>query len=421
METRSVKDERLPGGGHTPWVAAICLALVSIQLAHSSYPAVIPLIRAQWAISNTEAGLIQAAFYAGYLLAVVTLLPLTDRVVNTKHVWFTSILVASISNTLFPLLAGNVAQAALLRAAAGIGTLGVYMPGIRLVSERFSGGRWGTVVGIYSAAFGAANALSFGLTGWLVPRLGWEGAYLVAGLIGFAGILPGLYVLFFTPPRSPVPSIPPVSVWATITHRPLLLVVLTYAVHNWELLGMKAWIASFLAVSLVSRGAGLAVATAQAGLLAAALGILGGLSMAGTGRISDRYGRTTTSIVILLAGAACSFVAGWLLHGPLWLLIAVTLFYGIAVVAESPVLMTAVTELAPPGRLGAAQASQAFLGNVTSVLAPLAFGVILDSVAGVGGWVLAFSCLGLGGLGGAALMLSLRRREESLVLAGGRR
>ena len=277
------------------------------------------------------------------------------------------------------------------------------------------------MVGIYSAAFGAANALSFGLTGWLVPRLGWEGAYLVAGLIGFAGILPGLYVLFFTPPRSPVPSIPPVSVWATITHRPLLLVVLTYAVHNWELLGMKAWIASFLAVSLVSRGAGLAVATAQAGLLAAALGILGGLSMAGTGRISDRYGRTTTSIVILLAGAACSFVAGWLLHGPLWLLIAVTLFYGIAVVAESPVLMTAVTELAPPGRLGAAQASQAFLGNVTSVLAPLAFGVILDSVAGVGGWVLAFSCLGLGGLGGAALMLSLRRREESLVLAGGRR
>ncbi|MFQ5826373.1 MAG: MFS transporter, partial [Dehalococcoidia bacterium] len=243
-----------------------------------------------------------------------------------------------------------------------------------------------------------------------------------AGSIGFVGLLPGLYVLRSAGVRaSAKEKLPPVSAWATITHRPLLLVVLAYAVHNWELLGMKAWIASFLALALVSRGAGLALATAQAGLLTAALGILGALSMAGTGRISDRYGRTATSIVIMLAGAACSFAIGWLLHGPLWLLITVALIYGIAAVAESPILTTAVTELAPPGRLGAAQASQSFLGNIPSILAPLAFGAILDVVAGAGGWVLAFSSMGLGGVAGVALMLALRRREESLTLAGGRR
>jgi MFS family permease len=403
-------------------VAAVSLSLVSIQLAHSSYPAVLPLIREEWAISNTAAGLIQASFYAGYLLAVVSLLPLTDRGVDTRYVWFASILVAALSHASFPLLAQNVASAALLRAAAGFGTLGVYMPGVRLISERFSGGRRGGLGGIYLSAFGLSNALSFALTGGLVPLLGWRDAYLVAGSIGFVGLLPGLYVLRSSGVRASAEGkLPPVSAWATITHRPLLLVVLAYAVHNWELLGMKAWIASFLALALVSRGAGLALATAQAGLLTAALGILGALSMAGTGRISDRYGRTATSSVIMLAGAACSFAIGWLLHGPLWLLITVALIYGIAAVAESPILTTAVTELAPPGRLGAAQASQSFLGNIPSILAPLAFGAILDGVAGTGGWVLAFSSMGLGGVAGVALMLALRRREESLILAGGRR
>ena len=139
------------------------------------------------------------------------------------------------------------------------------------------------------------------------------------------------------------------------------------------------------------------------------------------GRISDRYGRTATSSVILLMGAAGSLTFGWLLNAPLWLLIAVGVIYGTIVATESPVLSTAVTELAPAGRLGAAQASQAFLGHSTSALSPIAFGAILDIASGVKSWGLAFSSFGVISLMGAAFMQALRRRDESLLLAGGKR
>lgn len=407
--------------GDTRWLAAVSLALASIQMAYSSYPAALPLIQKEWGLSNAAAGLIQAGFYAGYLLAVVILLPLPDRGVPTKYVWAASVLVTALSNSLFPWLATDTASAVAWRAAAGFGTVGVYMPGVRLIAERFTGSRRGTPMGIYLSGFGLASALSFALTGALIPALGWRGAYLVAGVIGFAGLLPAWYVLRSTlTPSLPHPTSPPVSIAATLTHRPLLMAALAYAVHNWELIGMKAWMVPFLAAALVKQGQELASATAQGAILTAVLSILGAVAMAFTGRISDRYGRTATAGTIMVMAGVCSFTIGWLMASPLWLLVAISMVYGITVVAESPILTTAVTELAPPGRLGAAQASQSFLGNVTSLLAPVAFGGILD-MGLWGGWGLAFSIMGLGAVAGVALMLGLRYSRESLALAGGRR
>lgn len=406
--------------GGVLWLAALSLGLASVQLAYNSYPATLPLLREEWAMSNTAAGLIQAAFYGGYLLGVVLLLPLTDRAVPAKYVWAASILLTALSNMLFPLSAGGNVSAMVWRAAAGFGTVGVYMPGVRLVSERFPASRRGTPMGIYLSSFGLAGAFSFALTGALIPYLEWRGAYLTSSLIGFVGLLPAWYVLRSTTELSSRTQSHPISIAATITHRPLLLAVLGYTVHNWELIGMKSWMVPFFAAALVKQGEGLASATAQGAMLTALLSIVGAIAMAFTGSISDRYGRTLTAGSIMAIAGVCSFAFGWLIDSPSWLIITVSMIYGITVVAESPVLTTAVTELAPPGRLGAAQASQSFMGNITSLLAPVAFGAILDM--GIwGGWGLAFSSLGIGAIAGVGLMMGLRRQPESLTLAGGRR
>lgn len=407
--------------GDVRWLVAVSLGLASIQLAYNSYPAALPLIREEWSMTNAAAGLIQASFYGGYLLAVVLILPLTDRRILAKYVWPVAVLVTSLSNMFFPLFADGVVSAMVWRAAAGFGTVCVYMPGVRLIVERFSGSRRGAPLGIYLSSFGLAGSISFALTGGMIPHLGWRGAYVLAGAIGFAGLLPAWYVF-----RSPVPSpplqsqSPPASMTATFTHRPLLLAVLAYAVHNWELIGMKAWIAPFLAMALMRQGESLTSATSQGAILTAVLSIAGAIAMAFTGRVSDNYGRTATASTIMVIAGVCSFTIGWLMDAPFWILVAISMVYGITVVAESPIITTMVTELAPPGRLGAAQASQSFLGNITSLLAPFVFGAILD--LGIwGGWGLAFSTMGLGALAGIIFLMGLRSRKESLDLAGGKR
>jgi MFS family permease len=76
--------------------------------------------------------------------------------------------------------------------------------------------------------------------------------------------------------------------------------------------------------------------------------------------------------------------------------------YGLLQSADSAIYSTAITEVAPPGRLGSAQALQAVIGFGATLVAPMAAGLALDAGLGWGGvFVLA------GGVG-LALALPLR-------------
>ena len=91
---------------HTNWLKRpyVVLTLVSIAefMAMSiwfSFSAIKPLISEQWAISNTDTGLILAAFQAGYILAVPVLGYLAD-VYNVRKVFALSALAAAALNLL---------------------------------------------------------------------------------------------------------------------------------------------------------------------------------------------------------------------------------------------------------------------------------------------------------------------------------
>src|SRR5439155_486821 len=78
------------------------------------------------------------------------------------------------------------------------------------------------------------------------------------------------------------------------------------------------------------------------------------------------------------------------------------------IAADSGIYSTAITELAPPELLGSAQAAQAFLGFLMTVLAPVVAGQILDLGGGFGG---AFALGGVAGLAGALALLPLARKQ----------
>lgn len=136
--------------------------------------------------------------------------------------------------------------------------------------------------------------------------------------------------------------------------------------------------------------------------------LLGAPSSLAGGWLSDRLRRTGTALAIMLTSAACSFTIGWLVQAPLGLLLPVGLLYGLTVLADSPVLSTALAETAPPEKLGRLMAWQTLVGYLAATAAPPFFGLLLVLFPGPECWALAFSGLGAGALAGAALLFCLR-------------
>jgi MFS family permease len=100
-----------------------------------NFAGALPLIQAEWGLSHAQAGAIQAARQFGYVLAVLVLSSLTDYV-RAERLIVGSALWAAVGNLAFALLADGATSGMILRTATGIGVAGIYMPGMKLISQR---------------------------------------------------------------------------------------------------------------------------------------------------------------------------------------------------------------------------------------------------------------------------------------------
>jgi DHA1 family multidrug resistance protein-like MFS transporter len=98
-------------------------------------------------------------------------------------------------------------------------------------------------------------------------------------------------------------------------------------------------------------GAGEHLAT-TVGTVVAATGVAGMLSAVVIGRLADRYGRTATLLVCLLAAAALAPLHA--LATSVWQLLALRTAMGFALGGMSPAVQAVMTDLTPPERRGAA-------------------------------------------------------------------
>jgi len=130
----------------------------------------------------------------------------------------------------------------------------------------------------------------------------------------------------------------------------------------------------------------------------------------------------------MIASAALSFVFGWLINLPLWIVVVTGLVYGYLIVAESPVFSTGLTELVPPGYLGGAMGMQSLIGYSLGMISPTVFGWALDICKGWqpfpginGEWGAGFAVCGAGALAGPLFMYLLRKEPASVRMAAGKK
>lgn len=410
----------------TRWLLLLCLAQCFIMLVFINYSAILPILKQEWGMNNTMAGTIFSIYQLGYIASGVILSTLTDRL-NTKRIFIVSALWSGTANLLFALYAHDYLSGLALRALTGIGMGGTYMPGLKLVAERFDSHERGKAVGIYVGALVMGASLSLAVTGGITTFWGWRPAFIFCSVGVYAGTLISLVVF-----RGYRPAIHEKAEKGysgeVLRNRPAFLMILGYGAHMWEMYGMRSWLAPFFAAALVGQGIATGTATSLAATTAAVVIGIGTFSTAVTGTLSDRLGRTKTVTLVMLASALCSFVFGWLINVTPYITVLVGLIYGYLVVAESPVFSTGLTELVAPGYLGAAMGMQSLVGYSLGMISPTVFGWALDLCKGwdplpgfTVDWGIAFATAGLGGLMGSIFMWLLRRQPESTKMAGGKK
>src|SRR5204863_3479690 len=121
----------------TPVVNAICAAEILSLAGFSIVPALLPQFIEAWSLTNTQAGWLAGIVSAGYMLAVIPLVGLTDRR-PARHIYLASSGLSALS-CFGMALCDSLLPALGFRALAGMAMAGMDMPGPRALTHGVEG------------------------------------------------------------------------------------------------------------------------------------------------------------------------------------------------------------------------------------------------------------------------------------------
>jgi MFS family permease len=410
------------------WLLQFCAARAAFATMFTAYSAALPLLKQEWGMSAGEAGLVQSAYHVGFLVSLFVIGFLSDRF-GARRTYLLSSVVAVLSALLFAFFANDFVSALLLYGLTGLCSGGSYTPGLALVSQQHGVQKQGRALGFYLAAASLGYAIGLLVVSAMIPLAGWRGAFVVTALGPVLGAMLGFWALRGVPNivhPTPVGHGALSGLREVIHNKPAMLSIWGYTFHAWELLGMWAWLPAFLAAAAVATGSLDAQAVSLAATLAALTYLVAVAGSVAGGSLSDRWGRTTVTLVLALSSLVCSFVFGWMIGLPLWMVLVMAVLYNLTGVADSSIHSTTLTELVAPRSLGAAYSLRSVLGFGAGAIAPWIFGLVLDwaranALTDSWAWGLAWATLGIGGALGPLAIWRLRQLPEAKKLAGGRR
>jgi predicted MFS family arabinose efflux permease len=342
------------------------------------------------------------------MAAVVPLVSLTDRQ-PTRLIYLASSLLSALScfgialcNSLLPALG--------FRAVAGIALAGMYMPGLHALTHGVEGTRRARIAAWYTSSFTIGASASF-LLGRIGTLLGWRSAFVLAGILGTAG----LFIAWGALPRGdleiaraprPVFDIRPV-----LGNRDALALIFGYAAAIWGSAGLRQWIVVFLAFCAADQ-AGVPAQTwimLGVGALISFLGVPAGLF---GNELSIRYGLRHVAALVFLLSALIVGLFGFAAMLPHVAVLCLSVVVGFIVQGNFSNLTSGLLAVASPRYRGATIGLYSCVGFGGGFLGTLLFGVTLDQFGGtsqLGAWILSFGTCGLACLAGAAATIFLSR------------
>lgn len=391
------------------FVATVVAAQILVQIGAFALPALLPGYIGRWQLSKTEAGWLIGIFFAAYVAAVPVLVALTDRV-PARRVYMTGAALTALSHLGFALAADGFWSALLLRAIAGIGWAGAYMPGLKLIADRLEGTTQSRAVSWHAAGVGIAGASSFVIAGLLDAVAGPRAAFLFGAVAAIGALAIAAVVMASGSPRRPDAA----STHALLDFRPVfrnraaMAWIAGYTVHTWELAALRAWGVTFLTATAARVGGpgwmpGATVLFTAAGFVGIVVSITGN-------ETAQRHGRARVVLWAMTAAAALSLLVGWSSAVSLTLATALVLVWNAAIYLDSSALTAGTVQAADRNLRGATMGLHSMAGYTGGFLGPLGVGLMLDWAGDTAlGWGLGFGHLAGVTLIGLAILRRLGR------------
>jgi MFS family permease len=383
-------------------LAFIAAVQVLVMATWFSASAVVPALRAEWALSTAGATLLTVSVQLGFVTGALTaaVLNLTDRVPAHRLVAACA-LCAAAATAAVGTLAHGLAAAVPLRFATGVVLAGVYPTGLKLMTSWFDRGR-GFALGVLVGALTLGSALPQLISAF--AALPWRAVLLVAATCALVGAGIAARLVRAGPLAAPAPPFQPRYVVAVFRQRGPRLANLGYFGHMWELYAMWTWLPAYLTASTAATGAPLPIGLAAF----LAIGIAGVAGCLLGGWLGDRVGRARLAALAMMASGTCCLAAAFAFRGPPLVVLVLALVWGAAVIADSGLFSACTSQVVDPRYTGTALTTQTAVGFLLTVLTIQATPLVAERA----GWPVAVALLGLGPAAGAVAMLRLARHME---------
>lgn len=282
---------------------------------------------------------VQFGFISGTL--VFALLTLSDRYSPSK-VFFASALLGAAFNLGVIHLQNTFATLFFFRFMTGFFLAGIYPVGMKIAADYFSEGL-GKSLGFLVGALVVGTALPH-LLNSIMTDLPWRAVIILTSVLSLTG---GLLILTLVPdgPNRTPGKKPDFSAWFRVfKNRDFRSAAFGYFGHMWELYAFWAFVPVMLASFYESQS----LASGNISILSFFIIGLGGVSCAVGGLISRKTGTKRTAFVALFSSFCCCLLYPLVFSQPSGaFFVAFLIFWGLVVVADSPLFSTLVAHNAP--------------------------------------------------------------------------
>ena len=387
---------------------SVVAAQVLVQIGAFTLPALLPEYIARWDLSKTEAGWLIGIFFAAYVVTVPVLVALTDRV-PTRRVYMVGAGMTALSHVGFAFLAEGFWSGMVLRAMAGIGWAGCYMPGLRAIADRLEGNAQSRAVSLHAAGVGLSGAGSFLVSGAIDSVAGPTGAFLFGGVAACLSFVLAILVM----PSRRSSHARPADPRALLDFRPVfrnrraMAWIAGYTVHTWELAALRAWGVTFLTIAATQMNppAWLPAPT----VLFTAAGLVGIVVSISGNESAQKWGRMRIVTLAMSSAAILSLTAGWTIAASALLATVLVIVWNATIYLDSSALTAGTVGATDPALRGATMGLHSMCGYTGGFLGPLGVGLALD-FAGDNialGWGLGFGHLAVITLAGLFVLRRL--------------